>query len=588
MPQAKIQGPVVDRATAWQFVGDTDALNRTGGNGAVRELRIEPDGNGGSRVVGEMDGPMGTRMRFEEIDNAWVEGRFFRQHRVFEKSPAIRESLYVAELVPTGDGVAPHLRLDLEAANPLAYPAISLAVRQIGTRWQRAANRLVPAATGPSVDPRVLPSAARDAYDRWAPLVDPALAERVWTHLCLAPHLELQRMRVFGLADAWSLSRRDTANAALTGVESGLFELYWSVRCDRCYGQVASSPILSDIADHAACPSCRIAVDVDLSTNVECLFAPHPAVVPRIEETFCSLFPAGAPELHGSFVLQPGSELREAIALPLGRWRVGAGGDAPDLDVHVVPDGATTTVDWEPGARGEVRVGPNQELVARNPTKARTRLQLIRGNGRDDALMATTLTTMPTFRRRMGHQVVSPTTRIATRRVALLFTDLSGSTALYDNVGDAEAWAFVRDHFEVLRTAIEAHHGHVVKTAGDAVMAAFDSAGDALAAALDLRDAFATWVVSRTLPEPVGIKVGVHVGPALVVHSEAWGLDWFGQTVNIAARVQGQAGGGEVVWTSAVQESTDAVRLLAERAIEPDSRSATLKGVSGTITLWSA
>ena len=58
-------------------------------------------------------------------------------------------------------------------------------------------------------------------------------------------------------------------------------------------------------------------------------------------------------------------------------------------------------------------------------------------------------------------------------RVAILFSDLTGSTALYTALGDAAAFRLVDDHFDVLRASIAAHDGTIVKTMGDAVMAAF-------------------------------------------------------------------------------------------------------------------
>ncbi len=581
-----VRGRPANASAAWALVGDTDGMNRTAGNGIVHDLRMEPDGAGGLRVVGAMEGPLGTRMPFEEDESSWVSGRFFRQGRRFE-GPIVRRSLYEAVLEPTSDGAVPRLTLDLEPSNALAIPAVALRLRQIAARWQRAVDDLPPPGGAPVPSIRNLPPLARDSWERWSRIVAAEVADATWQHLCTASILDLQRMRPWSLADRWALPRTEVLSGLLRGVEAGMVELYWSVRCGRCHGQVAATKVLSDVADHAACPSCRIGFEVDLGTNVEVMFAPHPGIVPRVNETFCTLFPVGAPEIHGAFVMPPGASIDETLALGPGRWRIGSGGEGADVDVTVAP-GGTDQVEWTPEARGAVVLAPGkQRLQASNPSGARHRLQVIReAPDTEDRVVAATLTTLPEFRRRMSHQVLSPDTRVSSRRVALIFTDLSGSTALYDALGDALAWAMVRDHFALLRSAIEDHGGHVVKTAGDAVMAAFDNALPALQAGVRMQRDFSAWVGTRGLPEPVGLKVGVHVGPALVVHSDAWGLDWFGQTVNIAARVQGTAVGGEVVWSDEVREAPGVSAWLEANDIRPGSTTASLKGVAEARLLW--
>jgi class 3 adenylate cyclase len=143
----------------------------------------------------------------------------------------------------------------------------------------------------------------------------------------------------------------------------------------------------------------------------------------------------------------------------------------------------------------------------------------------------------------------------------------------------------VRDHFTVLRQAAAAHNGTVVKTIGDAVMAAFFDAPAALAAAFEMVAAFDVWVATVGLEHPPALKVGVHVGSALVVHSDQAGLDYFGGTVNLAARAQGAAEAGEIVWTDAVQSMERAREVVAAQGFVAAPMSKTLKGL-GEVRLW--
>jgi class 3 adenylate cyclase len=77
------------------------------------------------------------------------------------------------------------------------------------------------------------------------------------------------------------------------------------------------------------------------------------------------------------------------------------------------------------------------------------------------------------FRELFSTEVLSPGQELAVRDVTLMFSDLEGSTALYERVGDATAYSRVNRHFDLVRMHIEEHHGAVVKTMGDGLMASF-------------------------------------------------------------------------------------------------------------------
>lgn len=133
-----------------------------------------------------------------------------------------------------------------------------------------------------------------------------------------------------------------------------------------------------------------------------------------------------------------------------------------------------------------------------------------------------------------------------TRDVGILFADIVGSTRMYELLGDEAALAVVTGCFAVMSDCVAKEGGQVVKTIGDALMASFDSAPQALAAAMQIRRQIAA------LPPPPGpaaqmrarVRVGLHVGPALFDHD-----DYFGDTVNLAARIAGLASPGQILTT---------------------------------------
>ena len=140
-------------------------------------------------------------------------------------------------------------------------------------------------------------------------------------------------------------------------------------------------------------------------------------------------------------------------------------------------------------------------------------------------------------------------TDLPTGTVTFLFTDLEGSTRLWEEHPEAMRDALAR-HDEILRDAVEKRDGHVVKTTGDGLHAAFAVAPDAVAAALDAQRQLLAepW----TLPEPLRVRMGLHTGVAEIRDG-----DYFGTSVNRAARVAAAAHGGQVVASAA---SADLVR----------------------------
>src|SRR5260370_37123652 len=95
---------------------------------------------------------------------------------------------------------------------------------------------------------------------------------------------------------------------------------------------------------------------------------------------------------------------------------------------------------------------------------------------------------MPEFRRLCPEQLLRPGDNADIGWIAIMFTDLKGSTELYDALGDVTAYNLVLDHFAFLLERVERNHGFVVKTVGDAVMAAFSRLDDAVRAALAIQN----------------------------------------------------------------------------------------------------
>jgi class 3 adenylate cyclase len=136
----------------------------------------------------------------------------------------------------------------------------------------------------------------------------------------------------------------------------------------------------------------------------------------------------------------------------------------------------------------------------------------------------------------------------------------------------------------LLQKIIASEQGAVVKTIGDAVMATFETSDRAIAAAIRMREAMSDLGAQRQ-HQSLRLKIGIHEGSCLAVTLNDQ-QDYFGQTVNIASRVQGLAASRSIVVTEQVVENAQAFALLETRGLKPTLRRATLSGVADEISVY--
>jgi class 3 adenylate cyclase len=199
-------------------------------------------------------------------------------------------------------------------------------------------------------------------------------------------------------------------------------------------------------------------------------------------------------------------------------------------------------------------------------------------------LTAKRMLTNQTFRDVFKADNLNIDQRLKITSLTFLFTDLKGSTALYERVGDLAAFDLVRAHFHALLEIISSEKGAVVKTIGDAVMATFNQPEQALAAGLRMRSAMERLNVERGTRDLV-VKIGIHEGSCLAVMLNER-QDYFGQTVNIAARVQGLSTSQAIHITGPVIDAPAVVAILDKAAITPIQKQAALRGIADKIVVY--
>ena len=446
---------------------------------------------------------------------------------------------------------------------------------------------------------------------------DPAAAAAVERLVREGQDRELSRVNVIDFAARNSLNEEHAIGAFLHAARLGIFELSWNVLCPGCGGVLDASHQLKSVHHEAYdCSLCSKAYEPTLDEMVEVAFT----VSPRLRRIAA----------HDPHLLPVFEYFRQIF------W--GSGIDLPDEGLEEILEEITIdSIELPAGEKAQMSVQLPAEFVIvfepvthaahfidvkGEPTKERQTLSLIYDkvhaatittemrpgplrlslDNRSDVralaslwiadhalhdllgkrrpfLTAKLLLTNQTFRDIYRTDTLDVDQGLKITSLTFLFTDLKSSTELYERVGDIVAYDLVREHFRVLNEIVASEAGAVVKTIGDAVMATFPSPDRALAAALRMRKSV------HALKKDLLIKIGIHEGPCLAVTLNDR-LDYFGQTVNIAARVQGLANERAIFATKPVVQHPQVVKMLAADKLVPTEQLAALRGVADKMAVF--
>ena len=582
----------------WLLVADTNRFNRDTGLPAVERLTSGATGLANARQRLRLY-RFGVPVEWEEEPFEWVRPVRFGVVRRYSTGPVATMRI-LAELEPQPNG---NTRLVYRVwARPRTALGMVAIPAQIGLlsarRFDATFRRYGRSAAGAEPPPPAPVQAhlAPGGRARLARLQErlvaqgaaPDLVARLVGTIEHGDALALARLRPYALADAWGVSRQAVLELCLLATRIGLLELRWDVLCPLCRGAKESSQSLKDVQSRVHCGVCSIDFDVNFDRFVEVTFRPSPRVRPSDAGEFCVGGPQVTPHIVAQQLLPAGTARTLTPALEEGRYRLRTLALPGGQSIAVASDGApAATLRADPAGwpNTEVRLAPRPVLCYENATTCEQLFILERMAWSDQATTAAEVTALHLFRDLFASEALRPGQQISVGSLAVLFTDLRDSTRLYHQIGDAPAFGLVMDHFDVLRDAIVAEGGAIVKTIGDAVMAVFRHPPAAIRAILAAQRRLAA------PPEglrPLFLKAGVHYGPCIAVTLNER-LDYFGSTVNVAARLEGLSSGTDVVISAAVRHDPDVEALLAQagEGLSVEPLEATLKGLDDErFALW--
>jgi class 3 adenylate cyclase len=576
-------------AAIWPFVSDSARLWELSGFAPFQfEERVDNEG----RVRRFVRGRVGLfPARWEEDFGEWQENHRLFQVRNYQNGP-MRRWEWACELIAEGKGCRLILTGMAEPAGLLGFVGKHAGI--FDAEFGKAAagieriiresdgSALVP---GWSVEDLVDPAAHQRLDALGAELAGDAashgLGPNLIDYLRHAPIVDLRSIRPLALATLWSAPSDHAVELFLAAARKGVVAMGWELLCPRCRGAKSRVSRLQDLAKGAHCSSCNIDYERNFSRNVELTFHPEPWIRPLPDGEMCMLGQGSARHIkfQGEVAAQSSRTFDLSLAPGPYRFRTVEAGAETDRDIDA--DGIIPTL----VARGadilleEAR--GRDELAIRNESDKPLVFVVEDRNWAKDALTGERVIAMPAFRRLSPEQLLRPGDNAEIGWIAIMFTDMKGSTELYDALGDAPAYNLVRDHFSFLSDRVQRNHGFVVKTVGDAVMAAFSRPDHAVRAALAIQDDVASFNSARGEgTTPIVLKLGLHAGPCIAVTTGDV-LDYFGATVNIAARLEHQCRGGEVIVSEVLAgDAETAAALVGRTQIE---ETAMVRGVSAPV-----
>lgn len=450
---------------------------------------------------------------------------------------------------------------------------------------------------------------------------------------------DLFRINPVQYANEQRIDKNEAIDLFLHASHIGLLEMQWNMVCISCATIFGSFEHLTSVLSQFNCPSCKNENSTSLDNLIHVTFGVmpqirdnifnHPETLSAENYYFKYLLVEGAiypPDLrfidalrqfteHVEYInaaetqvynlnLEPGMLIvRNVETESAAMFSVSAASkDIGSTLKLVFADKALSCEDpsTQPGViefgdlkfyadvMGELSAGP-LELTVSNTSNKRGALLIIvmpplepKPLIFDPFLSGKNLLSHQTFRDLYRSETIGVSEGIAVNDVTMMFTDLTDSTALYDQVGDPQAFFVVQQHFARLKEVIVDNHGAIVKTIGDAVMATFNSPKDAVTTALQALETIDKF--NESISENVVIKIGIHRGYCIAVNSNEQ-QDYFGQTVNTAARIQGLAGPKQVTLSHEVYQF-DGVQPLLEQHYDIVKSTEKLKGIEKTLDVY--
>ncbi len=562
----------------WPLVSNTERLNRAVGLPHVA-FSDAPSAGGAARKTGAFR-VLGMDVAWEEHPFEWVHERGHSVFRAYTKGPLAWLTNRV-RLEPR-EGGGSRLVHEVEAAPRGAIGRVASAWEigwKLTRRLREVYSRLDDAARAerPEEDPfepphrpsssqveQVEAGLARLA-SREGRKFPEVLLQRLRETLLFAPDKSVERLRPFALADAWGGRRPEVLDLLLHASNAGLVDVAWDLMCPRCgvAHEVAAS--LREVVEQAACSACGESYTRDLARTVEVIFRPHKEVRALPVRVYCIGSPAMRPHVLVQQALAPG-ERRDLVAtLPRGDLAARVERRASVAEISSSPAGVSSACELRLGdatfetSHAFVRAGEVQISLV-NDTGSHQVFRVERPPRRSDSVTAAAAMTHPTFQAFFSDELLSEGEHLRVGMLAFVAVAVMQRARALEELGDAAAFARFSRLVTRLSTIARREQGVLSRATYDGLLCVFSSPASAVRAAIAIASA-------PVEAGELGVRVAAHAGRCIAV-SRGSRIEYFGETIERAAALLGEASRGVVALSGSFDEDPASVSAMLAPGLE--------------------
>lgn len=528
-------------------MSDTSRMNKTMGLPAWEEAELN-----GSRVV--RTHVLGQEQEWVESPWTWIVNQEINQERIYKKGLMQKQTGKFRVLsAKTSDGLnqvevsftwygSPLLRFVI---GPISAKFLKKAMTEYVHNQERIYFANVQAKNLTLTPLRELNSQDEnfiEAIIKEVQSAKPEVLKSLLRYLVASDSLDIHKINPKKAAKDTGFKIDEVIEQLTKLTQSGYLALTWDVICPHCRGPQLEASKLRLVAESTTCQACDLEFSTQSDQAIEVTFKPQSKFREIGSVTYCAAEPAKKSHILMNW---PVGEMRSVkIDLKPGTYRARTLHGKKAWEVKV---------EEKTSSQQKINLDFNQPQI----TLASGETEISYSGSEKDFFVFETLAWIDErylagealsnthIRTLVNDDLLKSGVKLDIGEQIILFTDIVGSTPMYKRLGDNKAFIAVQDHYIEIENIIKANNGVVVKFIGDAVMAAFTDASLAFTANSKIHSAF------RNNKDSLVLRTSFHIGQVLCVNMNV-GLDYFGQTVNTAAKLQGWADGFE----TAVSEQT--------------------------------
>jgi class 3 adenylate cyclase len=543
----------------WPFISDTSRMNRALGTAEMTFWE-----QGGKRFGRSKAG--GITQEWHEVPWNWVAEQWLANVRIYSRG-LMRMNYAIYQLEATATGTRVYVYIGCIPRGSISAVAVRVGLNMIRKAHERVLPKI--AAQLDRLRPEVLqlppPALSEESESRLRAAREALLAEgmpqeavdKLVDWIRTGDDADLHRIQVRERARTWKLPELDVLRVALHATRQGVLDLSWDTICPHCRGVRDETNKLSDLPAGSHCETCAIDFTTDQAEAVEVTFRVHPSIRDVPVVLYCSAEPARKEHIRVQVGVAPGATTELKPSLEPGRYTVWAGHRGGwYLDIE---DNAPAELVWEDHPEGTIiKAAPEPAVKFHNDGAEDEQFTIERVSWSDDALRPGMLLSFQEFRDLFSEEYLGADVKLAVGEQTLLFTDVVGSTAFYASRGDPAAFVEIKRHFDEVFAIVTKNRGAVVKTIGDAVMATFVNPVDAVRASQQIHKTFHP----TREDTPIRLRISLNTGPCIAVRLNA-NADFFGGTVNIAAKLQALAESYQIAMSEATYRAPGVADFIA-------------------------